>query len=50
MRTNRSHAFELALIQLSVSAAGIVVMSRLLPGRARDTGEALEPAYAVPGS
>jgi EmrB/QacA subfamily drug resistance transporter len=42
-----AHAFELALIQLSVVSAGIVVMSRLLPGPARATGEALTPAQAT---
>jgi hypothetical protein len=40
-------AFEVALIQLSVCSAGIVVMSRLLPGRGGETAEALAPAAAT---
>jgi EmrB/QacA subfamily drug resistance transporter len=41
------HAFELALIQLSVSSAGVVLMSRLLPGRSGETAEPLVPAAAT---
>jgi hypothetical protein len=42
-----AHAFELALVQLSVASAGIVVMSRLLPRRARETGGRPAPAPAT---
>ena len=41
-----AYAFELALIQLSVMAAGIVVMSRLLPGPAAAPADALAPGTA----
>ena len=42
-----AHAFELALIQLSVTSAGIVLMSRLLPGPAVEAAERLAPAAAA---
>jgi MFS family permease len=42
-----AHAFQLALIQLSVVSAGIVVMSRLLPGPQAKRAEALPPAAAA---
>jgi EmrB/QacA subfamily drug resistance transporter len=42
-----AHAFQLALIQLSVMSAGIVVMSRLLPGPPAERAEALAPATAA---
>jgi hypothetical protein len=42
-----AHAFQLALIQLSVMSAGIVVMSRLLPGPRAKRAETLPPATAA---
>jgi EmrB/QacA subfamily drug resistance transporter len=41
-----AHAFELSLIQLAIAAAGIMVVSRLLPASASEASEPPRPATA----